>query len=132
MYTLAYVWLVPVFFVNIGLEANVRTLGLGGLPFALLIIVVAVLSKVIGCGIGARLGGFSNGEALRMGVGMTSRGEVGLIVATVGLSAGLIGADVFASVVLMVLATTLLTPIMLRVLYPKTTDRPEPVEAPGN
>ncbi len=131
MYTLAYVWLVPVFFVNIGLEANVRTLGIGGLPFALLIIVVAVLSKVVGSGIGARLGGFSNGEALRMGVGMTSRGEVGLIVAAVGLNAGLIGEEVFASVVLMILATTLLTPIMLRALYPKTSGRPESVEAPG-
>ena len=131
MYTLAFVWLVPVFFVNIGLEANVRTLGLGGLPFALLIIAVAVLSKVVGCGIGARLGGFSNGEALRMGVGMTSRGEVGLIVAAVGLNAGIIGDEVFASVVLMVLATTLITPIMLRVLYPKSTGQPKPVETTG-
>jgi len=132
MHTLAYSWLVPVFFVNIGLESNIRTLGLGGLPFALLIIVVAVLSKVVGCGIGARLGGFSNSEALRLGVGMTSRGEVGLIVAAVGLNAGLIGEDIFAGVVLMVLATTLLTPIMLRMLYPKTTGRPEPAEAPGD
>lgn len=131
MHSLAYSWLVPVFFVSIGLEANARALGLEGLPFALLIIVVAVLSKVLGGGIGARLGGFSNGEALRLGVGMTSRGEVGLIVASVGLDASLIGERIFASVVLMVLATTLLTPIMLRALYPEAVGRPEPIEVTG-
>ena len=130
MRTLAYSWLVPVFFVSIGLEANARALGLEGLPFALLIVVVAVLSKVVGAGIGAWLGGFSNGEALRLGVGMISRGEVGLIVATVGLDAGLIGEGVFASVLLMVLATTLLTPIMLRALYPKTAGQAQPAEVP--
>jgi Kef-type K+ transport system membrane component KefB len=128
MHTLAYSWLVPVFFVSIGLAANARALGLGGLPFALLIVVVAVLSKVLGCGIGAWLGGFSNSEALRLGVGMTSRGEVGLIVASVGLNAGLIGEKVFASMVLMILATTLLTPVMLRALYPEAVGRPELTE----
>lgn len=120
MHTLAYSWLVPVFFVSIGLEANALALGLEGLPFALIIVGVAVLSKVLGCGMGARLGGFSNSEALRLGVGMTSRGEVGLIVASVGLGSGLIGERIFAAVVIMVLATTLLTPIMLRALYPET------------
>jgi Kef-type K+ transport system membrane component KefB len=134
MHTLAYGWLVPIFFVSIGLEVNARALGVGGLPFALLIVGVAVVSKVLGGGLGARLGGFSKSEALRLGVGMTSRGEVGLIVASVGLGAGLIGPDVFASVVLMVLATTLLTPIMLRALYPKTVgqlEQLEPVAVPG-
>ena len=126
MHTLAYSWLVPVFFVSIGLEANARALGLEGLPFALIIIGIAVLSKVLGCGIGARLGGFSNSEALRLGVGMSSRGEVGLIVASVGLGSGLIGERIFASVVLMILVTTLVTPILLRMLYPKAGDQPEP------
>jgi Kef-type K+ transport system membrane component KefB len=130
MHTLAYSWLVPVFFVSIGLQADAQALGLGGLPFALLIVGIAIVSKILGCGIGARLGGFSNSEALRLGVGMTSRGEVGLIVASVGLGAGLIGEDVFASVVLMVIATTLLTPVMLRALYPKTADQLKPVKTP--
>ena len=128
MHSLAYSWLVPIFFVSIGLQVNARALGLAGLPFALLIIVVAVVSKVLGSGIGARLGGFSRGDALRLGVGMVSRGEVGLIVASVALDAGLIGDGIFASVVLMVVATTLLTPIMLRALYPKDAAQPEPVE----
>lgn len=125
MHTVAYAWLVPIFFVSIGLETNARALGLEGIPFALILVAVAVLSKVIGCGLGARLGGFSNGESLRLGVGMSSRGEVGLIVATVGMSSGLIDDAVFASVVIMVLATTLLTPIMLRALYPRPAAHPQ-------
>lgn len=119
MHAIAYSWLVPVFFVSIGLETNVRTLGAAGVPIALAILGVALISKVIGCGGGALVAGCTPGEALRLGVGMTSRGEVGLIVASVGLSTGLITDAVFASVVLMVLATTLVTPIALRALYPK-------------
>ena len=119
VHTLAYSWLVPIFFVSIGLDANARALGPEGWPFALAIVGVAVVSKVLGSGLGARLGGFSNKEALRMGIGMTSRGEVGLIVAAIAQEAGLIDESVFASVVLMVLATTLLTPIMLRAVYPR-------------
>lgn len=128
MHTIAYAWLVPVFFVSIGLEANARALGWEGVPFALLIVAVAVVSKVVGCGLGARLGGFSPGEALRLGVGMVSRGEVGLIVASVGMGAGLIQEGTFATVVIMVLATTLLTPIMLRALYPRALASEEPRE----
>lgn len=126
MHTLSYAWLVPVFFVSVGLEANIRLLNLGDLPFAGFLLIVAVLSKVLGCSLGALLGGLSRRQALQVGVGMTSRGEVGLIVASVGMSAGLIDEGVFASVVLMVLATTMLTPIILRALYPSPTVEPEP------
>jgi Kef-type K+ transport system membrane component KefB len=119
MHTLAYSWLVPIFFVSIGLDANARTLGTGGWPFALAIVAIAVVSKILGGGLGARLGGFSSKEALRLGIGMTSRGEVGLIVAAIAQEAGLIDEGVFASVVIMVLATTLVTPVLLRAVYPK-------------
>ena len=119
MNTLAYAWLVPIFFVSIGLEANTRAMGLDQLPFALAILGVAILSKVIGGGLGSLWGGLTKGEALRLGVGMSARGEVLLIVATVGLSTGVVGDNVFVSMVLVVLATTLLTPLMLRLLYPR-------------
>jgi len=122
MHTLAYSWFVPLFFVSVGLKANARALGVDDLPFAVLVLAVAVVSKVIGGWIGARLGGLSSAQALRLGVGMVSRGEVGLIVASVGLAAGLIDDAIFAVVVLMVLATTILTPIMLRVLYAEVAD----------
>jgi len=125
MHTLAYAFLVPVFFVSIGLEADIKAVGVEGIPFAVLLIVVAMLSKIIGFGIGGLLGGFSTKDALRLGVGMASRGEVGLIVAAVGLSSGLLEANDFATIVLMVLATTLLTPILLKLLYPKTDEPPQ-------
>ena len=120
MHTLTYALLVPVFFVSIGLEADLKSVGWAGVPMAVLVIIVAMLSKIIGCGAGGLLGGFSMRDALRLGVGMASRGEVGLIVATVGLTGGLLEQNDFAMVVLMVLATTLLTPILLRLLYPRT------------
>jgi len=129
MHTLTYAWLVPVFFVSIGLEADARAMGAGGSLFMLVLILVAVLSKVLGGGMGARLGGFDNRQALRLGVGMVSRGEVGLIVASLGLKAGLISEGAFAGVVIMVLATTLLTPIMLRALYPGVTPEGETASA---
>lgn len=126
-HTLAYSWLVPIFFVSIGLGVDAKSLGAGGWPFVLTIVAVAVASKILGAGLGARLGGFSNMEALRMGIGMSSRGEVGLIVAAVAQEAGLIDEAVFASVVIMVLATTLLTPIMLRAVYPKAESGARPL-----
>jgi Kef-type K+ transport system membrane component KefB len=131
VHTLAYSWLVPIFFLSIGLEANARVLGSGGLPFTLVLVAIAVISKVLGSGLGARLGGFTNREALRLGTGMISRGEVGLIVASVALAADVISKDVFASVVIMVLATTLLTPLLLRSLYAKATRGPETSASAG-
>ncbi len=117
MHKLTYAFLVPIFFVSIGLEANARAVGLDGLPFVLTICVVAILSKIIGSGLGALLGGFDREEALRTGIGMVSRGEVGLIVATVGLAQGIIADEVFSVVVIVVLVTTLATPIMLRAAF---------------
>ena len=125
VHTLTYAWLVPIFFVSIGLEANARALGRAGVPFAILLVVVAMISKVVGSGGGARLAGFDNRDALRLGVGMASRGEVGLIVATVGLTSGLIGDEIFASIVLVVVATTLVTPLWLRRLYHDTRAKSE-------
>jgi Kef-type K+ transport system membrane component KefB len=116
-HTLTYSFFVPIFFVSIGLAANLTQLSGGDLLFAVLIVLVAVVSKVIGSGLGARLGGFNNGEAFRMGLGMISRGEVGLIVASVGLQQGLIQEGTYGVMVLMVLATTIITPLALKAAY---------------
>lgn len=123
MHTMAYAWLVPVFFVSIGLGVNARDLGLEDLLLALVILLAAFVSKVLGSGLGARLGGLSLREALQLGVGMVSRGEVGLIVATALMDTGFMDDRGFVMVVLMVLVTTLLTPIMLRALFPKARPR---------
>lgn len=110
----AYGFFVPLFLVGVGLRADLRTMSWEAALFTLALILVAVLSKVIGCGVGAWLGGFRPVQAWRLGLGMISRGEVGLIFASLGLSAGFLKPYEFAAVVAMVVATTLLTPILLR------------------
>jgi Kef-type K+ transport system membrane component KefB len=115
---LTYALLVPIFFVSIGLQTSVRALAADDVPLALLIIVAAVAGKIIGCGTGARLAGFTGQEALRIGVGMISRGEVGLIIASLGLQTGILHQREFAIMVLMVLATTVVTPPLLRMVFP--------------
>ena len=127
IHPLTYSFFVPVFFINIGLRADVKQLH-GRLSLTLLILAIAALGKVIGCGVCAWLAGFRYREALRVGVGMISRGEVGLIVAGYGLTHGIIGNDVFSVMVVMVLVTTMITPIWLRYVFPRVEeDRAAPV-----
>ena len=115
--SLAYGVFVPIFFVNVGLAANVRELSSENAWLMVVMTLVAVISKVLGGGLGARLGGFSNQEAIQLGAGMISRGEVGLIVASVGVMEGLIGSEIFSIIVGVVIITTLLTPPILRSLF---------------
>jgi Kef-type K+ transport system membrane component KefB len=117
--TLTYAFFVPIFLVGIGLTANARLLSAGSIGFAVIVSLVAILSKLIGAAAGAKFGGMNWGEATRIGIGMISRGEVGLIVAGVGVSAGVIETDVFTVVVIMVLVTTLVTPPLLRLAFQK-------------
>jgi len=117
MHTLTYAFFVPIFLIGIGLHADARKLGPNEWLFALAIILVAIVGKVIGGWLGSRLGGFDSKSALRVGVGMVSRGEVGLIVAAIGLNEGLIDTAIYSEMVLMVLATTLVTPFLLRLVF---------------
>ena len=120
--TLAYGFFVPIFFVSIGLHTNAREMGSAGLLLLAVLFIVAVVSKILGSGLGARLGGYTNRESLRVGVGMVSRGEVGLIVATTGVVQGVIPEEVFSVVVILVLLTTLVTPLMLRAVFAPAAD----------
>ncbi len=117
MRTITYALLVPIFFVSIGLKTDVRLLSGSYVWFALALVAVAAVSKIAGCGFGARLAGFSLGQALRVGIGMMSRGEVGLIVASVGVDAGLCNPELFSIVTFIVLVTTLITPPLLRLAF---------------
>lgn len=117
--TITYAFVVPVFFVSIGLQTDARAVSGPGLLLLLTLFLVAILSKVIGSGLGALLGGFSGLPALRVGIGMISRGEVGLIVATVGVGQGLVAPGLFSVFVLLVLLTTIVTPVLLRLVFPK-------------
>ena len=116
VHPLTYSMFVPIFFVNIGLQANGRELG-SSVLFGIVLIAVAIVTKAFGCGLFARLSGFSTKEAVRVGAGMISRGEVGLIVAGYGLTHQIIGRDVFSASVVMVLVTTMVTPPLLRFAF---------------
>ncbi len=117
MHALAYGLFVPIFFVNIGLSIDLREFQLQALFFTIVIILVAVAGKWLGSGWGARLGGLSKHESIQLGAGMISRGEVGLIVASVGVKDKLVSAEEFSAIVVMVLVTTLVTPPILRALF---------------
>ncbi len=123
IHPITYSMFVPVFFVSIGLRANGRELS-GALMFTVLIVLVAIVAKVLGCAVGSRVAGFSSIESVRVGVGMVSRGEVGLIVASVGLTYGIIERDVFSMMIIMVLVTTMVTPLLLRRVFPKVEEVP--------
>lgn len=110
---LAYSIFVPVFFVSIGLNVNFDGLG-SHIWFILLLTVVAILTKIIGGGIGAKLTGFNMSSSLIIGSGMISRGEVALILATTGLASGLLHPEYFTPVILVVIITTLVTPPLLK------------------
>jgi Kef-type K+ transport system membrane component KefB len=113
----SYAFLVPIFFVSIGLVTDFAQLGLAALPYAGALIVASVLTKVVGSGVGAYLGGFNRLEALRVGVCMISRGEVGLIMASIGLARGIFDDRVFPSLLLAILVSTLVTPPLVRVAF---------------
>ena len=118
IHPLTYSMFVPVFFIGIGLQANGRELGERA-AFTIVLVLVAIVTKALGCGLFARFLGFTTKESVRVGAGMISRGEVGLIVAGYGLANGLIGRDVFSASVIVVLATTMVTPPLLRMLFPR-------------
>ncbi len=113
----AYGFFVPIFFVNIGLEVNLRAISGSAWGFAILLTAIAVVSKIIGSGLGARVSGFNNLESLQLGIGMVSRGEVGLIVGAFALGEGLLSPEIFSIVVFMVIIATLVTPPMLRTAF---------------
>jgi Kef-type K+ transport system membrane component KefB len=117
---IAYGFFVPIFFVSIGLEVNLQAISGQAWVFAVVLTVVAILSKIIGSGFGARISGFTNLESLQLGIGMVSRGEVGLIVAAFALNSGLLAQDGFSVAVFMVIMATLVTPPLLRLSFKKT------------
>jgi len=103
-----------IFFVSLGILADLHEMTLSSLGFLLVLIVVALITKVAGCGVPARLMGFCTKDSLIIGFGMAPRGEVAMIVALLGLQQGIIGQDLYIVVILMSLITTLVTPIFYR------------------
>lgn len=115
--TVSYMLVAPVFFASIGLKVVLDTMSSEIIIFTIFLLLIAVLTKVVGCGLGAKLCKYSNQEAVQIGVGMISRGEVALIVANKGSSLGLISDDLYAPIVVMVVVTTIITPIFLKMAF---------------
>ncbi len=113
---LSYLIFSPIFFASIGIKTNVRQITMEIILFAVVLLIAAILTKVAGCFIGAKLCRINNFTALAIGTGMVARGEVSLIVAQKGYLAGLLDKGLLPAVVLVVILTTLLTPIMLKVI----------------
>ena len=113
---LNYLFFAPVFFASIGMQTNMKSLTGDIIWFTVVLTIVAILTKVIGCGLGAKICKFNNKEALGIGIGMISRGEVALIVAQKGADCGLLSETLFPAIVVVVIITTLITPILLKIL----------------
>ncbi|MEZ0395969.1 MAG: cation:proton antiporter [Anaerolineales bacterium] len=124
MHALAYGLFVPVFFISIGLSVNLRAVHPSAIWLSLAIIGAALVTKFVGAGLGARLGGLTWREAWQLGAGMISRGEVGLIVASVGITEGLVSQEEFSAIVGMVVVSTLVTPPLLRLLFKEPETAP--------
>ena len=114
---LSYAFLSPIFFVSIGLKLVLPKMSMVVVMFAIVLTIVAVISKIIGCGLGCKLFKYTNKESLQVGIGMVSRGEVALIVANKGFNAGLINSSLLGPIIIVVIATTILSPILLKMSY---------------
>jgi Kef-type K+ transport system membrane component KefB len=114
---LSYLLLTPVFFANIGLKVVLPAMNWQIVLFAVLLVAVAILSKLVGCGLGAKICGFNWQESVQVGLGMACRGEVALIVANRGASMGLMPDEYFGPVIIMVVCCAVFTPIALKLAF---------------
>ena len=113
----SYMVFAPIFFAGIGLKVSFENVNPTFLFFSVAFVLVALLSKIIGCGTVSKLCKFKWNDSLKIGIGMMTRGEVALITAQKGLSAGLISPDYFTAVILMILVSSILAPVLLKILY---------------
>ncbi|WP_300696597.1 cation:proton antiporter [uncultured Clostridium sp.] len=114
---ISYMLLSPIFFASIGINMTIPKMSISVVVMTIVLIIVAILTKIIGCGIGAKLCGYSNCEVIQIGIGMISRGEVALIVANKGMKLGIMNSYFLPSIIIMVIITTIITPILLKRAY---------------
>ena len=124
-----YTLFAPVFFASIGLKTDISGLTAEILLFSVCFVVIALVTKIIGCGLAAKLCRFSWGDSLKVGVGMMTRGEVALIVAQKGLEVGVVDPVYFTAVILLIVVSSVLTPLVLKVLFTKMPPQPHPSQA---
>ncbi len=117
--TTAYMLLSPIFFASIGIKVIIPEMTPALIAFSIALVIMAILTKVLGCGIGAKICRYTTQEAIQIGTGMVSRGEVALIVASKGSAFGLMGSVFFGPIVIMVVVTTVITPVLLKLVFSK-------------
>ena len=122
----------PLFFAIIGAQVDFRTVDLNILMISGVVIAIAVVTKLLGCGLPSMFFLKNKKQGMRVGIGMISRGEVGLIVAGVGVSAGVLASDVYSTIVIMVAVTTIITPIWLKMEYRKESRQQGNAQTTGN
>ena len=133
--TLSYMLLSPVFFASIGINVKLSKGDMNStiIIFSVLLLAVAIVTKIVGRGIGAKLCKYSTKESIQIGIGMVSRGEVALIVANKGQAVGLMDDRYFGPIVIVVVITTIITPILLKMAFAdKNGSTPAPVEKAAN
>ncbi|MEA4854712.1 MAG: cation:proton antiporter [Christensenella sp.] len=123
--TLSYTLLSPIFFASVGLSVVLTDMSFMLIMFAVVLLLVAIATKIVGCGLGARICGFSGKESMQIGCGMVSRGEVALIVANKGAAVGLMSPLLFGPVVIVVVVTTIISPILLKLSFKKKAPLPK-------
>lgn len=121
-----YVIFSPVFFASIGLKTDISGLTPDIVLFCICFVVVALLTKIVGCGLAARLCRFNWGDSLKVGVGMMTRGEVALIVAQKGLAVNVVEPVYFTAVILLIVVSSVATPLVLKNLFTKMPPQPHP------
>ena len=115
----SYMMFGPIFFAGIGLKTSFSAMNSTMIAFCICFVIVALLAKILGCGLMSKLCRYSFSDSLKIGVGMMTRGEVALIVAQKGMAAGLLTADYFTAVILLILVSSIMTPIIMKFLYSK-------------
>lgn len=115
--TSSYMLLSPMFFASIGIGLTITAMSIEIIIFTILLVIIAIATKIIGCGVGAKLSGYTTKESIQIGTGMISRGEVALIVASKGLPIGLIEPATLGPIIIMIVITTVITPILLKIVF---------------
>lgn len=121
--TTAYMLLSPILFASIGIKVIIPQMTPSLIAFSVALVIIAIITKILGCGLGAKICRYTNKEAVQIGTGMVSRGEVALIVASKGAAFGLMGSVFFGPIVIMVVVTTIITPVLLKLVFSKNSNQ---------
>lgn len=120
-----YMFFAPMFFVGIGLKTDFSGVDTSMILFSVGFVLVALLSKIVGCGLVSKCFGYKWADCLKIGVGMMTRGEVALIITNKGLGLGIIDSSYFTAVILLIIVSSIVTPVLLKLLFNKFPEQPE-------